>query len=195
MPITQFRQRGTRCIRRTGIWWSQGGSNSRPPACHAGALPTELQPQKPTSEHLAFNPSGQEAKTQGARLLVFVFPNCHQSNCYTCISSRLNLMHYAKKNRCRGSSVPRIIRSPVKGCTGATHQFSNLVSLAGLEPATLWSQTRCATRLRYKEIKSASDNRVRLSRNDRSLSPRAGQLPALATLFLHPPKPRTDKHG
>ena len=26
----------------TAIWWSQGGSNSRPPACKAGALPAEL---------------------------------------------------------------------------------------------------------------------------------------------------------
>ncbi len=26
-------------------WWSQGGSNSRPPACKAGALPAELWPR------------------------------------------------------------------------------------------------------------------------------------------------------
>ena len=26
------------------IWWSQAGSNRRPPACHAGALPAELWP-------------------------------------------------------------------------------------------------------------------------------------------------------
>jgi hypothetical protein len=25
-------------------WWSRGGSNSRPPACKAGALPAELRP-------------------------------------------------------------------------------------------------------------------------------------------------------
>ena len=27
------------------IWWSQSGSNRRPPACKAGALPAELRPQ------------------------------------------------------------------------------------------------------------------------------------------------------
>src|SRR6476620_2372733 len=27
-----------------GCWWSQTGSNRRPPACKAGALPTELWP-------------------------------------------------------------------------------------------------------------------------------------------------------
>ena len=27
-------------------WWSWRGSNSRPPPCHGGALPVELQPQK-----------------------------------------------------------------------------------------------------------------------------------------------------
>jgi hypothetical protein len=30
------------------VWWSQTGSNRRPPACKAGALPAELWPQ-PTS--------------------------------------------------------------------------------------------------------------------------------------------------
>ena len=27
-------------------WWSQAGSNRRPPACKAGALPAELWPRK-----------------------------------------------------------------------------------------------------------------------------------------------------
>jgi hypothetical protein len=27
------------------VWWSQTGSNRRPPACKAGALPTELWPR------------------------------------------------------------------------------------------------------------------------------------------------------
>ena len=29
---------------RRPTWWSQTGSNRRPPACKAGALPTELWP-------------------------------------------------------------------------------------------------------------------------------------------------------
>jgi hypothetical protein len=33
----------------TTAWWSQTGSNRRPPACKAGALPTELWPR--TSQH------------------------------------------------------------------------------------------------------------------------------------------------
>ena len=37
-----------RCLKTIGITekikWSQGDSNSWPPACHAGALPTELWP-------------------------------------------------------------------------------------------------------------------------------------------------------
>jgi hypothetical protein len=31
-------------IERPPVWWSQTGSNRRPPACKAGALPTELWP-------------------------------------------------------------------------------------------------------------------------------------------------------
>ena len=34
------------CITRfVVVWWSQAGSNRRPPACKAGALPAELWPQ------------------------------------------------------------------------------------------------------------------------------------------------------
>jgi hypothetical protein len=31
------------------VWWSQTGSNRRPPACKAGALPTELWPRQTTA--------------------------------------------------------------------------------------------------------------------------------------------------
>ena len=31
-------------IKAGAVWWSQTGSNRRPPACKAGALPTELWP-------------------------------------------------------------------------------------------------------------------------------------------------------
>ena len=41
-------QESSRCPEGTGAgaggWWSQSGSNRRPPACKAGALPTELWP-------------------------------------------------------------------------------------------------------------------------------------------------------
>jgi hypothetical protein len=33
-----------RRLRRIEVWWSQSGSNRRPPACKAGALPAELWP-------------------------------------------------------------------------------------------------------------------------------------------------------
>jgi hypothetical protein len=32
------------------LWWSQTGSNRRPPACKAGALPTELWPLQTTED-------------------------------------------------------------------------------------------------------------------------------------------------
>jgi hypothetical protein len=35
-------------IRSACVWWSQTGSNRRPPACKAGALPTELWPRQMT---------------------------------------------------------------------------------------------------------------------------------------------------
>jgi hypothetical protein len=40
------------CFGRAGKpdWWSQTGSNRRPPACKAGALPAELWPRKSVSQ-------------------------------------------------------------------------------------------------------------------------------------------------
>jgi hypothetical protein len=45
---SRTKQRGSVFFRRTSWhpgWWSQTGSNRRPPACKAGALPTELWPR------------------------------------------------------------------------------------------------------------------------------------------------------
>ena len=49
-PVGRSRRRAARetCFLRTSrrsCWWSQTGSNRRPPACKAGALPTELWPR------------------------------------------------------------------------------------------------------------------------------------------------------
>ena len=46
-------------------WWSQTGSNRRPPACKAGALPTELWPRqkKPASAQRVVGPGRLELPT------------------------------------------------------------------------------------------------------------------------------------
>ena len=38
-----------------GAWWSQAGSNRRPLACHASALPAELWPRHLTRRSVALN--------------------------------------------------------------------------------------------------------------------------------------------
>jgi hypothetical protein len=45
-------------------------------------------------------------------------------------------------------------------CRIAMEQFLKLVGATGFEPATLWSQTRCATRLRHAPSQPASASRV-----------------------------------
>ena len=42
-------------IRSMTEWWSQTGSNRRPPACKAGALPTELWPQQHAADRIRSN--------------------------------------------------------------------------------------------------------------------------------------------
>src|SRR5262245_37736375 len=54
-PLHDVRQQAARCFAHHAArqfswtnkpgWWSQTGSNRRPPACKAGALPTELWPR------------------------------------------------------------------------------------------------------------------------------------------------------
>src|SRR6476660_10270720 len=68
------RFRTERCARisanRLGCWWSQTGSNRRPPACKAGALPTELWPRSAAPakrewwawEDLNFRPHAYQAR-------------------------------------------------------------------------------------------------------------------------------------
>ena len=43
---THRRSRSSMTTDDDAVWWSQTGSNRRPPACKAGALPTELWPQR-----------------------------------------------------------------------------------------------------------------------------------------------------
>ena len=60
------------------FWWSQAGSNRRPPACKAGALPAELWPHGSRSSNSLKNSlesadlvdpaKGHEASTHSARI-------------------------------------------------------------------------------------------------------------------------------
>ena len=47
----------TRMAKPNTAWWSQTGSNRRPPACKAGALPTELWPRRRTEMDDGWLPS------------------------------------------------------------------------------------------------------------------------------------------
>ena len=45
-PARNLRLRPPDLDHPTGTWWRRSGSNRRPPACKAGALPAELRPQQ-----------------------------------------------------------------------------------------------------------------------------------------------------
>ena len=49
-------------LERSTVWWSQTGSNRRPPACKAGALPTELWP--PQGSDIRIQQSGFRSATR-----------------------------------------------------------------------------------------------------------------------------------
>src|SRR5580765_3407849 len=54
-PVTTTGGGGCRAVGFAGIakenWWTAGGSNSRPPRCERGALPTELAAQPTASDY------------------------------------------------------------------------------------------------------------------------------------------------
>ena len=60
-------------------WWSQTGSNRRPPACKAGALPTELWPRSETEGWLASRSArNAQASPFGLRRAVFASPRARR---------------------------------------------------------------------------------------------------------------------
>ena len=56
-------------------WWSQSGSNRRPPACKAGALPAELRPRRDGTR----NPPGGSRSLNAGHLCGRLAMRCHVS--------------------------------------------------------------------------------------------------------------------
>jgi hypothetical protein len=54
---------------RSPVWWSRTGSNRRPPACKAGALPAELRPLIPGKEWWAWEDLNLRPHAYQARAL------------------------------------------------------------------------------------------------------------------------------
>jgi hypothetical protein len=52
-------------LRSATVWWSQTGSNRRPPACKAGALPTELWPRTSQSRLACKPPLARQRSSFG----------------------------------------------------------------------------------------------------------------------------------
>ena len=53
-------------FQRTSAWWSRSGSNRRPPACKAGALPIELQPRFSSADRRPDPPAGRYPGARGS---------------------------------------------------------------------------------------------------------------------------------
>ena len=71
LPAKHIPRSGSRLATRSASregWWSRTGSNRRPPACKAGALPTELRPRSQAwrawwaREDLNFRPHAYQAR-------------------------------------------------------------------------------------------------------------------------------------
>src|SRR6201985_2659591 len=76
---------------RLEVWWSKTGSNRRPPACKAGALPTELWPR--SAERVQHQVGGASGEVVGLGRLEL--PTSRLS------SARSNQLSYKPKTRPR----------------------------------------------------------------------------------------------
>ena len=63
------------------------------------------------------------------------------------------LMYEVKKLRVKD---PQLLNNDVKTMSSALCMCLKMVGATGFEPATPWSQTKCATKLRYAPIKHAA---------------------------------------
>ena len=68
LPLSSFKpelyaDKYAKIVRRKNHWWRLTGSNRRPPACKAGALPAELIPRYPLLESIVVGLVGLEPTT------------------------------------------------------------------------------------------------------------------------------------
>ena len=107
-------------------WWRMTGSNRRPPACKAGALPAELIPRSPFYDFVLL------------RFPRLVYPK------YT--AARAPCMTRPKK--------PTILSKHASAPERRSHACINcrqgMVGLVGFEPTTPALSRRCSNRLSYR---------------------------------------------
>ena len=113
-------------------WWRQTGSNRRPPACKAGALPAELCPQNQSDAAL-------------------------QNTLHTNVCGGLLCLASARFPSDAGYKTPCIPMYAAAFCALPQPDFflpgvggKRLVGLEGLEPSTPALSRRCSNHLSYR---------------------------------------------
>jgi hypothetical protein len=142
-------------------WWSQAGSNRRPPACKAGALPAELWPQNqdPCETLRTFEDSPTRTR-QGKTIHAIAHQCCRLSNvrwhfnphalfspcraCPICLSGRSRRFRHLS----RLPDPPR--------CSGKI--ANHLVGLGGFEPPTSPLSGVRSNQLSYRPKKCLSNS-------------------------------------
>ena len=124
-------------------WWSQTGSNRRPPACKAGALPTELWPLQISgirSQHSgrACTPMPVPDPCKVVGLGRFELPTSRLS------SARSNQLSYKPQAQQPGTSAPADARE--KGCADGGQCRCQDPGSRITAPALAEDQDRCRSR-------------------------------------------------
>jgi hypothetical protein len=186
--------------RRIHVWGGRWDSNPRRPESQSGALPTELRP--PSSNHrllvCACGAPGRITPVPfhgrrpfGPAFRLFKVTPCNFVELPTDFvgSSQFLVLPrsaYGAPGRTR-TCDPRLRRpmlypaelraqGPRNKLLRYRQLGGELVGAEGFEPPTLWSQTRCATRLRHAPTEAAPHGRRIIRTGSRSVNLRVDQI-------------------
>ena len=124
-------------------WWRRSGSNRRPPACKAGALPAELRPQRhPYQASLRNLTRSRFHARPSGRLLN--------------VQNRPQALHHARK-QANLASFAAVCKTPLAWClatapAGAAERrerAADVVGQGGFEPPTPRLSSVCSHQLSY----------------------------------------------
>ena len=152
----------TRPRRPTPEWWRMSGSNRRPPACKAGALPAELIPRRLLSIGGALRRCSQpciQMYAAAVRALHCLPVETNRNWLAELVSSSRPTS--VRENQARQGARDRRVLLHTRKCAtphGAGYR-DPMVGLVGFEPTTPALSRRCSNRLSYRPVVCILNNR------------------------------------
>jgi hypothetical protein len=119
-------------------WWSQTGSNRRPPACKAGALPTELWPLVQRQAQIRLQPSPRMRERRLVGLGRFELPTSRLS------SARSNQLSYKPESWRTAEQRARSMKTVARRISARARPRRKRNGDGGVPPVDIYGLNRSA---------------------------------------------------